>query len=257
MITSTFITLATQTHTRSYVSINGLIMLKRSYCVSKSLPLSRTILSFASPADSSNILYNAFFYHTHLNVSESATIQSHGNAKRTSATSKPYYRTLNDVLANTKKLLKQEWKQRLFMIKSMANQVVCTLVHHKGNGWEIQVKCIDKKKKNPWGKNLTMICRMSFVCKVKAANWYARSPSLVKAIKLFLATMSNYKMLNCFVATITVFYQFIQLSIFVTVGSLTLVTTIKGWWILMIIQYSWVQPWSILKRIHRSFVGFY
>ena len=114
-----------------------------------------------------------------------------------------------------------------------------------------------QKKKNPWGKNLTMICRMSFVCKVKAANWYARSPSLVKAIKLFLATMSNYKMLNCFVATITVFYQFIQLSIFVTVGSLTLVTTIKGWWILMIIQYSWVQPWSILKRIHRSFVGFY
>ena len=108
MLTSTFITLATQTHTRSYVSINGLIMLKRSYCVSKSLPLSRTILSFASPADSSNILYNAFFYHTHLNVSESATIQSHGNAKRTSATSKPYYRTLNDVLANTKKLLKQE-----------------------------------------------------------------------------------------------------------------------------------------------------
>ena len=34
---------------------------------------------------------------------------------------------------------------------------------------------------------------------------------LVKAIKFFL------------------FYQLVQLSIFVTVGSLTLVTTIKGW----------------------------
>ena len=39
-------------------------------------------------------------------MSESATIQSHGNAKRTNATSKSYYRTSNDVLAKTKKLLK-------------------------------------------------------------------------------------------------------------------------------------------------------
>ena len=143
------------------------------------------------------------------------------------------------------------------MIKSMTNQVMSTLVHHKGKSWERQGKCIDKKKKNPWRKNLTMICRMSFACKTKTANWYALSPSLVKAIKFFLAKMSNYKMLGCFVATITVFYQLIQLSIFVTVGSLTLITTIKGWWILMvIIQYSWVRPWSIFKRVHRSFVGF-
>ena len=38
-------------------------------------------------------------------MSESATIQSDGNAKRTNATSKLYYRTSNDVLAKTKKLL--------------------------------------------------------------------------------------------------------------------------------------------------------
>ena len=141
------------------------------------------------------------------------------------------------------------------MIKSMTNQVVCTLVHHKGKSWEIQGKCINKKKNNLWRKNLTMIYRMSFVCIVKAASWYARSPSLVKAIKFFLETMSNYQMFNCFVAAITVFYQLIQLSIFVTVGSLTLVTTIRGWWILMvIIQYSRVRPWSIFKKIHQSLV---
>ena len=143
------------------------------------------------------------------------------------------------------------------MLKSITNQVLLTLVQRKGKSWAIQGTCIDKKKKNPWRKNLTMICRMSFVCKVKAANWYARSPSLVKAIKFFFAMMSNHKMLNCFVATITVFHQLIQLSIFVTIGSLTLVTTIKVWWILMaIIQYSWVRPRPIFKRIHQSFVGF-
>ena len=141
------------------------------------------------------------------------------------------------------------------MTKSMTNQVVLTLVHHNGKSWEIQGKYIDKKK-NPWRKNLTMICRMPFVCQFKAADWYKRSPSLVKAIKFFLATMSNYKMLNCFAATITVFYQLIHLLIFVSVGSLTLVTTVKAGWILtVIIQYSWVRPWSIFKRIHRSFVG--
>ena len=94
------------TYTRSYVSINDVIMLKRSYCVSKSLPLSRTIVSFSSPSDDPNIPYVAVFYQTHSNVSEIATIQSHGNAKRTSATSKSYYRTSNDVLAKTEKLLK-------------------------------------------------------------------------------------------------------------------------------------------------------
>ena len=128
------------------------------------------------------------------------------------------------------------------MIKSMTNHVVCTLVHHKGKSWEIQGKCINRKKKknNSWRNNLTMI----------VGNWYARSSSLVKAI-------INHKMLNCFVATIMMFYQLIQLSFFVTVGSLTLVTAIKIWLILMIIiQYSWVQPWSILKRIHWSFVSF-
>ena len=50
-----------------------------------------------------------------------------------------------------------------------------------------------------------------------------------KSYQFFLATMSNYNMLNCFVAAVTVFYQLIQLSIFVTVGSLTLVITTKGW----------------------------
>ena len=54
-------------YTRSYVSINDVIMLKRSYCVSKSLPL---------------------------------------------ATPKPYYQTLNDVLAKTKKLLKTEMQAK-------------------------------------------------------------------------------------------------------------------------------------------------
>ena len=110
-------------------------MLKRSYCVSKIFPFSRTIVSFASPADSPNIPYVAVFYQIHSNMSESAMVKSHGksygNAKRTNATSKPYYRTSNNVLAKTKKLLKQECMQRLFMIKSMTNQVVCTLVHHK------------------------------------------------------------------------------------------------------------------------------
>ena len=62
----------------------------RSY-VLKILPLSMTILSFASPADGLNIPYVTLFYQTHSNVSESATIQSHGNAKRTNATSKPFY----------------------------------------------------------------------------------------------------------------------------------------------------------------------
>ena len=100
------------TYTRSYVLINDVIMLKRSYCVSKILPLSRTILSFASPADGLNIPYVTLFYQTHSNVSESATIQSHGNAKRTNATSKPYYRTSNDVLAKTKKLLKTKMQPK-------------------------------------------------------------------------------------------------------------------------------------------------
>ena len=94
------------TYTRSYVSIDDVIMFKRSYCAWKSLPHSRTIVSFASPGDSPNLPYVAVFYQTHSNVSESATIQSHGNAKRTNATSKPYYRTSNDVLVKTKKLQK-------------------------------------------------------------------------------------------------------------------------------------------------------
>ena len=46
------------------------------------------------------------FYQGHSNVSESAKIQSHGHAKRTNATSKLYYRTPNDVLAKTNKLIK-------------------------------------------------------------------------------------------------------------------------------------------------------
>ena len=71
------------TYTRSYVSINDVIMLKRSYCISNSLPLSRTIVSFTSPVDSPNIPYVAIFYQTHSNVSESATIES--------AMSKSYY----------------------------------------------------------------------------------------------------------------------------------------------------------------------
>ena len=99
-------------YTRSCVSINDVIMLKRTYCVSESLSLSRTIFSFASPADGPNIPYVAVFYQTHWNLSQSATIQSHGNAKRTNATSKPYYRTSNDVLAKTKKLLKTEMQPK-------------------------------------------------------------------------------------------------------------------------------------------------
>ena len=99
-------------YTRSCVSINDVIMLKRNYCVSKSLPLSRTVFSFASPADVPNIPYVAVFYQTHSNVSASATIQSYGNARRTNATSKPYYQTSNDVLAKTKKLLKIEMQPK-------------------------------------------------------------------------------------------------------------------------------------------------
>ena len=94
------------TYTRSYVSINDVIMLKRSYCVSKSLPLSRKIVSFASLADSPNILYVAVFLSNSFKRVRKATIQSHGNAKRTNATSKPYYRTSNDILVKTKKLQK-------------------------------------------------------------------------------------------------------------------------------------------------------
>ena len=81
-------------------------MLKRSCCVSKGLPLSRAIVSFASPADSPNIPYVTVFNQTHSNVSENATIQSHGNTKTANATSFPYYQTSNDALAKTKKLLK-------------------------------------------------------------------------------------------------------------------------------------------------------
>ena len=99
-------------YTRSCVSINDVIMLKRNYCVSKSLPLSGTVFSFASPADVPNIPYVAVFYQTHSNVSASATIQSYGNARRTNATSKPYYQTSNDVLAKTKKLLKIEMQPK-------------------------------------------------------------------------------------------------------------------------------------------------
>ena len=93
------------TRTRSYVSIDEIIMFKRNYCASKSLPPSRAIVSFASLADGPNLPYVVVFYQSHSNVSECATIQSHGNAKRTNATSKPYYQTLNDVLAKTKKFL--------------------------------------------------------------------------------------------------------------------------------------------------------
>ena len=45
------------TYARSYVSINDVIMLRRSYYFSKSLLLSRTIVSFASPMDGPNIPY--------------------------------------------------------------------------------------------------------------------------------------------------------------------------------------------------------
>ena len=62
--------------------------------------------------DGPNIPYVAVFYQTHPNLSESATIQSHGNAKRTNATSKHYYRTSNDVLTKTKKLLKTEMQPK-------------------------------------------------------------------------------------------------------------------------------------------------
>ena len=95
------------TYTKSYVSLNDVVMLKRSYCFTKCLSLLRTIVSFTSPADGSNIPYVAVFYQTHSNVPESATIQSRGNAKRTNATSKSYYQTLDDALAKTKKLLKR------------------------------------------------------------------------------------------------------------------------------------------------------
>ena len=90
------------TCTKSYVSINDVIMLKRSYCVLKSLPLSGTVASFASAAHGPNIPYVVVFYQTHSNVSESATIQIHDNAKRTDARSKLSYQTSNDVLAKTK-----------------------------------------------------------------------------------------------------------------------------------------------------------
>ena len=56
-----FNTRNSNTYTRSFVSINDVIMLRRSYCVSKSLPLSRTIISFASPADGPNIPSVAVF----------------------------------------------------------------------------------------------------------------------------------------------------------------------------------------------------
>ena len=77
-------------------------MLKRSYCVLKSLSLSGTVASFASAPHGPNIPYVVAFYQTHSNVSESATVQTHGNAKRTDARSKPSYQTSNDVLAKTK-----------------------------------------------------------------------------------------------------------------------------------------------------------
>ena len=81
-------------------------MLKRSYCVSNSLSLTRNTISFAFLADGSNIPYVAVFLSNSFKRVRKATMQSHGNAKRTNATSKPYYRTSNDVLEKTKKVLK-------------------------------------------------------------------------------------------------------------------------------------------------------
>ena len=49
------------TYTKSYVSLNDVVMLKRSYCFTKCLSLLRTIVSFTSPADGSNIPYVAVF----------------------------------------------------------------------------------------------------------------------------------------------------------------------------------------------------
>ena len=66
----------------------------------------------------------------------------------------------------------------MFMTKLMTNQMLCTLVYQKGMSWEIQGKCFNKKKKNPWREDFIMICQMSFVWKFKVANWYVRSPSL-------------------------------------------------------------------------------
>ena len=64
------------TYTRSYVSINDVIMLKRSYCVSISLPLSRTIVSFASQADGHNIWITSTL--NRLRDDECACLSSYG-----------------------------------------------------------------------------------------------------------------------------------------------------------------------------------
>ena len=92
-------------YTRSYVSINDGIILKLCYFVSKSLHF-QSQLFYWLPQRTAVTYLMLLFYQGHSNVSESTKIQSHGNAKRTNATSKLYYRTPNEVLVKTNKLLK-------------------------------------------------------------------------------------------------------------------------------------------------------
>ena len=167
---SLYDTRSSNTYVRSYLSINDVIMLKRSYCVSKSLLLLRTIVSFASPVDGPNIPYVAVFYQTHSNFSESATIQSYGNVKRTSATPKPYYRTSNDVLAKAKKLLKTGMQAKAIYDKINDESGGVYASSSQGQGLRdtskvYRQKEIESVKKEPHDDLLNVI-----VCKVKATN---------------------------------------------------------------------------------------
>ena len=59
-------------------------------------------------------------------------MQNHGNAKRTNATSEPYYRTSNDVLAKTKKLLKTGMQPKAVYDKTNNESGGVYASHHKG-----------------------------------------------------------------------------------------------------------------------------
>ena len=67
---------------RKYVLPDQVILLKLSYCKTKSSPLTRTIISFSSLPDSPPSPYIAVFYQTTATISNDSKILCHGNANQ-------------------------------------------------------------------------------------------------------------------------------------------------------------------------------
>ena len=116
---------------RKYVSPDYVILLKRSYCKSKSFPLTRAIISFPSPSDGPVSFYVAVFYQKIAKISNDSKILCHGNAKESAPLEKLYIRTNDQILSKAGELIDKGMAPKQVMIKSIKNQVEFVSLHHK------------------------------------------------------------------------------------------------------------------------------